>query len=331
MDLATGAMIEAVDLGKVFRTGGAVRRRSVTALDGVNLRVERGSVFGLVGESGSGKTTLARCLLYLDPPTAGRVVFDGEDVAELTARELRSLRYRMQIIFQDPNNALNPRISVYRSLTEGLANRGVSRAERDTRIAELADLVSIPKANLKRKPRDFSGGQRQRLVIARALSMDPEFLILDEPVSNLDVSIQAQIINLLMDLRQQLELTYLFISHDLNLVAYVSDAIGVMYAGQLVEVGPVESVIDHPLHGYTRTLLASAARVKGERIVGSISAAATKSAAVLGCGFRDRCEYERPECGRGIPRLTDVGGGHLVACDHAAGLENRNINGIDKP
>jgi oligopeptide/dipeptide ABC transporter ATP-binding protein len=326
-----GAMIEAVDLSKVFRGRGAVRRSSVTALDGINIHVERGSVFGLVGESGSGKTTLARCLLYLDPPTNGTVVFDGQDVGKLTGKGLRSLRHRMQIIFQDPNNALNPRISVYRSLSEGLANMGVSRPARDARIAELADLVSIPNANMRRKPRDFSGGQRQRLVIARALSMDPEFLILDEPVSNLDVSIQAQIINLLMDLRQQLELTYLFISHDLNLVSYVSDIIGVMYSGQLVEVGPVRSVIESPLHGYTRTLLASAARVRGCRIEGNISVAETTSAAVPGCAFRHRCEYERPDCSSGTPRLVDVGGGHLVACDHAAGLENPDINGIDEP
>ena len=318
------AIVTIDNLTKVYRvrTGAAgFKHRSFAAVNGVSLAIPRGKVFGLVGESGSGKTTLARCLLYLDPPTEGRVVFDGIDLGKLSGSELRAIRHRMQIIFQDPNNALNPRISAYRSLSEGLSNRGVRN--KIERLKELTELVSIPFENLKRKPRAFSGGQRQRLVIARALSMEPDFLILDEPVSNLDVSIQAQIINLLMDLKDTLSLTYLFISHDLNLVSYVSDFVGVMYSGQLVEMGPVTAVLETPLHGYTRTLLSAAPRVHGSKIDGRVTTAEHANADRTGCAYRHLCPYESGDCSTGIPTLLDVGGGHRVACRHAAGAANR--------
>jgi len=317
-------LVQIDQVTKVFRSRHAADRRGgtqVRAVDRVSLKVLRGSIFGLVGESGSGKTTLARCLLYLERPTSGSIVFGDQRLEDLSRSALRSLRPKMQIIFQDPNNALNPRISVYRSLAEGLANRGIAGNERSERIRELAELVSIPPENLKRKPRDFSGGQRQRLVIARALSMEPEFLILDEPVSNLDVSIQAQIINLLSDLKQRLDLTYLFISHDLNLVSYLSDTIGVMYEGRIVEVGPTRSVLESPLHGYTRMLLSSSARVHGERISAHRSAAEDRAAADTGCAFRTRCEYHQPGCADSEPTLRDAGGGHMVACVHAGRLK----------
>jgi peptide/nickel transport system ATP-binding protein len=253
-------LLEVKNLRKSFYSHSLVpgKRKEIQAVRGVSFEIERNTVFGLVGESGSGKTTLARAVLYLDPPGSGTVLFDGTDLGTLRPGELRGFRRRMQIVFQDPNSALNPMISVRRSLEEGLENLGFGRAERERRIAELAEMVSIPVARLSDHPHEFSGGQRQRIVIARALSMEPEFLVLDEPVSNLDVSIQAQITNLLLDLRERLSLTYLFISHDLNLVSYVSDVIAVMYRGRIVELGPTEEVTRHPVHPYTRHLFDSA-------------------------------------------------------------------------
>ncbi|MBT3274692.1 MAG: ABC transporter ATP-binding protein [Spirochaetales bacterium] len=322
-------ILRAENVTKVFRDRSAsqgLKSRNFNAVDSVNLDIPRGKVYGLVGESGSGKTTLARCLLHLDPPTSGEVVFDGHRLRGTNRSDMRHLRHRMQIIFQDPNNALNPKISVYRSMCEGLSNRGIRGSEMDRKIAELTEMVSIPFGNLKRKPADFSGGQRQRLVIARALSMDPDFLVLDEPVSNLDVSIQAQIVNLLMELKDALNLTYLFISHDLNLVSYVSDMVGVMYAGQLVECGPVKTVLEQPLHGYTRLLLSSAPHLTADVVPKDDSSFLPLSPAAErgergrgpGCSFRDQCLYEKESCGKPSQGMIDVGGGHLVACEHAA-------------
>ena len=321
-------MVKTDRVTKVFHSrnkAGGTKPKKIAAVDSVSLEIPRGEVFGLVGESGSGKTTFARCLLHLIAPSSGRVYFDGTAVDSLDRNGLRILRRKMQIIFQDPNSALNPRISVYRSLGEGLTNRGLRGEELGRRIAGLAEMVSIPVANLQRKPEAFSGGQRQRLVIARALSMEPDFLVLDEPVSNLDVSIQAQIINLLMDLQNTLGLTYLFISHDLNLVSYVSDTVGVMYSGQLVECGPVGDVLERPLHGYTRLLLDSAPRIFGKGIRIGERTAQTRAAAKpresitsSGCAFREHCSYAGERCGTELPEMIDTGGGHLVACRHAA-------------
>jgi ABC-type glutathione transport system ATPase component len=247
-------------LRKEFSPGGLLRRNreGVTAVDNVSLTIPRNRIMGLVGESGSGKTTLARSLLFLDPPTAGRVIVDGVDLGALSRRELRSFRSTIQIVFQDPNSALNPRLSIRASIQEALHNRGIPRAAHRGRVAELLELVGISPERMDRHPHEFSGGQKQRICVARALAMDPSFLILDEPVSNLDVSIQAQIINLLLRLKREFDLTYLFISHDLNLVGYMSDYIAVMKDGVLVETGPAESLLSEPTNAYTRELFDSA-------------------------------------------------------------------------
>jgi len=217
-------LFECRNIVKIYRgrgIGGA--KHGFKALDGVSLSIDRDKSYGLVGESGCGKTTFARALMHLDPPTAGSVVFDGTDLRSLGKREFRKFRKRMQIVFQDPNSALNPKMSIHDSLSEGLINRGIQPEERVKRIKDLLELVGISYSYRNRYPHEFSGGQKQRIVIARALSMEPDFLVLDEPVSNLDVSIQAQIINLLSDLKEEFSLTYLFISHDLNLVSYMCD------------------------------------------------------------------------------------------------------------
>ncbi len=319
-------LVSAKGITKVFQ-GNLFRERRFTAVSKLSLNIPRGVIFGLVGESGSGKTTLARCLLFLERPTEGSITFDGARLDRLSKRELRRLRHRMQIIFQDPNNSLNPKISVYKSLSEGITNRGIKGSELERRIGEVAEVVSIPPENLMRRPAEFSGGQRQRLVIARSLLMDPEFLVLDEPVSNLDVSIQAQIINLLMDLKDRFDLTYLFISHDLNLVAYVSDIVGVMHSGRIVEVGPAGVVLKEPLHGYTRALLASSTHLSGGGITISpgsgnklapIRVRPSERGNIKGCAFAEHCEYAEEMCVDREQDLIDAGGGHLVACTRAS-------------
>jgi len=253
------AFVSVSSLTKTFRRPGlAGRHETVTAVDRVDLEIPRNEIFGLVGESGCGKTSLSRALLYLDPPTSGRISLDGQDLSALKGRELRSFRRRMQIVFQDPNSALNPKMRIGDSIREGLENTGYPSSRRNDRVAELLETVGIRPDHRKRFPHEFSGGQKQRIVIARALAISPEFLILDEPVSNLDVSIQAQIINLLLDLKRQFSLTYLFISHDLNLVSYLSDRVGVMYRGKIVETGPAERILENPLHPYTNRLFSSA-------------------------------------------------------------------------
>ena len=260
MSAAERAFVSIEGLEKVFRAGGVLRRRTerVAAVKAVTLGISRNTIMGLVGESGSGKTTLARSLLYLDPPTGGRVFIDGVDLSTLSREELRAFRSRMQIVFQDPNSALNPRITVRASMQEALTNRGIPRREHRDRIVELLEMVGIAPERMNRHPQEFSGGQKQRICIARALAMEPSFLILDEPVSNLDVSIQAQIINLLLRLKRKFALTYLFISHDLNLVGYMSDYVAVMKDGSLVETGAAEQVLANPEMPYTKRLFESA-------------------------------------------------------------------------
>ncbi|MFP4484401.1 MAG: ATP-binding cassette domain-containing protein [Spirochaetota bacterium] len=247
-------------LEKTFHPHGVFRgrRESVAAVKDVTLSIPRNAIMGLVGESGSGKTTLARSLLYLDPPSKGRVSVAGVELGALSRKQLRAFRSKMQIVFQDPNSALNPRLTVSGSIREALTNHGVPRERQRRRVAELLELVGISPDRMNRHPHEFSGGQKQRICVARALAMEPAFLVLDEPVSNLDVSIQAQIINLLLRLHREFELTYLFISHDLNLIGYMSDLVAVMKDGELVEMGPAERILSRPEHPYTQRLFASA-------------------------------------------------------------------------
>ena len=243
------------NVSKTFYGSGVLHHHPVRALDDVSFQVEEGEIFGLVGESGSGKTTLARTILFLEQPSSGKVYFEDRCLNDLSSRKWRRMRSRMQIIFQDPHGSLNPRLTVRESLEEGLLNLGVSRKKRLERIRKLLDEVGIPFAQAEWYPHEFSGGQKQRIVIARALSVRPKFLVLDEPVSNLDVSIQAGIINLLMDLKREFNFTYIFISHDLDLIGYLSTTIGVLKPGKLVETGPTEEILSHPRHPYTKELV----------------------------------------------------------------------------
>lgn len=298
----------------------------VRAVDGVSFRAPRGKTLALVGESGSGKTTAGRAILRLIEPTGGRVYFDGIEVTGLGAREMRALRRRMQIIFQDPYGSLNPRMTVHGMLAEvlrvhGLAPRGTARA----RIEELLELVGLPAAAADRYPHEFSGGQRQRIGIARALAVEPDLIVADEPISALDVSIQAQILNLLEELQERLGLTYLFIGHDLSVVRHIADLVAVMYLGKLVEFGPAAAVFEAPVHPYTKALLSAAPSpmpgAKRERILlrGDTPSPINPPS---GCPFHPRCPEALPECASRAQRLLAAGEGRTAACHvFAPGVE----------
>jgi oligopeptide transport system ATP-binding protein len=312
--------IEIKNLVKLYSGHGLIHRgtRTVRAVDRVSFGIDRNQVFGLVGESGCGKTSLVRSVLYLDPPTSGEIWMDGVMLGKLTSSELRSFRKRMQIVFQDPNSALNPKMRIRDSLAEGLVNRKIPSAERSKRINEILNMVGITPAHSSRFPHEFSGGQKQRIVIARALAMEPDFLVLDEPVSNLDVSIQAQIINLLLDLKKELSLTYLFISHDLNLVAYLSDQIGVMYRGRIVEQAGTDEIMYHPFHPYTLKLFSS---VPGQSNVEGSSENSTEATRTgkypshgSYCQYIDQCPLADHACREAEPELQEIRPGHRVAC-----------------
>ncbi len=318
-------LVECQNIVKVHRGRGfGGLSRGFKAVDGVSMTIDRNGSYGLVGESGCGKTTFARALMYLDPPTAGTVRIDGVALETLGRSAFRKFRRRMQIVFQDPNSALNPKMSIHDSLAEGLINRGFPRDERDRRIKELLDLTGISAAYGNRFPHEFSGGQKQRIVVARALSMEPDFMVLDEPVSNLDVSIQAQIINLLQDLKKEFSLTYLFISHDLNLISYMCDTIGVMFKGKIVEEAPVEKLVESPRHPYTRRLLSSipgGALRAGSGDMGQdalpeaeTTLLKTSRHSTTACPYYPFCPLGDDECVAKAPFLHDIGGGHVVSC-----------------
>ena len=317
-----GVLVEVRDLKKHFPIRGGVLSRvvaSVKAVDGVSFAIRRGEVLGLVGESWSGKTTVGRTLLRLIEPTGGRIFFDGQDITELPREKLRPFRRRMQIIFQDPFSSLNPRMTVGDIIAEPLLIHGIGKTpkERTERVAELLKLVGLSPDHMRRYPHEFSGGQRQRIGIARALAVAPEFIVADEPVSALDVSIQAQVVNLLQDLKEELGLTLLFIAHDLAVVEYISDRVAVMYLGKVMELAPARELYRNPKHPYTEALLSAVPipdpTVKRERIVlqGDIPSPINPPS---GCVFRTRCRYALPECAQVEPELKEVAQGHYKAC-----------------
>jgi oligopeptide/dipeptide ABC transporter ATP-binding protein len=296
-----------------FPTAGS---ETVKAVTDVSLDLQRGEVFGLVGESGSGKTTLGRAVLQLVPPTEGRITFDGTDLSTLDRKGLKAYRTRVQVVFQDPFGSLNPRMSIGDTLSEA-AGLVESKAALPARIRELLDLVGLPQDAAARFPHEFSGGQRQRIGIARALAVRPELIVADEPVSALDVSIQAQVVNLLQDLQAELGLTMLFIAHDLAVVRHISDRIGVMYLGRLMEVGPAADVVASPVHPYTKALLSAVpvpdpARQHARQILeGDLPSPIHPPS---GCVFRTRCPMAQPQCADGVPPLEKQDDGRTVAC-----------------
>ncbi len=307
-------------LQKHFQLGGTVGRKNKTvrAVDGIDFDIHHKEIIGLVGESGSGKTTVGRMIVKLIEPTNGKITFDGNEISKLTGTQFKPYRKHMQIVFQDPFASLNPRMRIRDILEEGLKIHRIGNSgDRMERIIDILELVGLSPDILRRYPHEFSGGQRQRIGIARALAVNPKFLVADEPVSALDVSIQAQVINLLDDLQQKMGLTVLFISHDLGVVEYICDRVMVMYLGHIVENGPTESLFSKPRHPYTEALLSAIPNpdpdVKGNKIVlkGDIPSPTNPPS---GCVFRTRCPYAIEECSQTNPLPRTVGPAHTVSC-----------------
>jgi peptide/nickel transport system ATP-binding protein len=293
-------------------------RGTVKAVDGVSFDVVRGETLGLVGESGCGKSTLGRTLLRLIEPTAGSIRFEGQELTGLTQRQLRPLRRRMQLIFQDPYASLNPRMTVRDIIGEPFAIHGLAHGrEREQKVLDLLDLMGLPHDAMERYPHEFSGGQRQRIGIARSIAMKPDLVIADEPISALDVSIQAQIVNLLVDLQRELKLTYVFIAHDLKIVEYISTRVAVMYLGKIVELASAADLYRRPRHPYTQALLSAVPVPDPERkktriiLQGDVP---SPLAPPPGCAFHPRCPHAFERCRRETPPLYVLGNGHTAAC-----------------
>ncbi len=334
---AEAPLLEVRNLRKLFPIRRGLLRRvtgQVRAVDGVDFHIDRGETLSLVGESGCGKTTTARCILRALKPTAGEALFraaDGQvvDIANLPKKALRPFRHQMQMIFQDPFSSLNPRMTVFDIIAEPLLASGLkNREERRARVEALLHRVGLRNEFMGRYPHAFSGGQRQRIGIARALALAPSLIVADEPVSALDVSVQAQILNLLLELQDELGLTYLFVAHDLSVVKHISDRVAVMYVGKIVEIADTKALFNAPKHPYTEALLSAVPkpdpRRRSQRIVlqGEVADPANPP---TGCYFHPRCAYAVERCRTERPRLQTMAGGHAVACHRADELELRGV------
>lgn len=318
-------ILEVRNLKKYFHVGGGILSRksalTIRAVDDVSFAIKRGETFGLVGESGCGKTTLGQTIIRLYDPTDGQIIFDGADISRLNASELRKHRRGIQMIFQDPSASLDPRMTVGSIIAEPLNIFGIgTRAERRERVRELLKVVGLNAYFVNRYPHEFSGGQRQRIGIARSLALNPKLVICDEPVSALDVSIQAQVLNLLRKLQEEFSLTYLFIAHNLAVVAHISDRVGVMYLGKLVEIGDARVITEQPKHPYTQALISAVPiPVPGRRrdriiLEGDVPSPARPPS---GCRFHPRCPIARANCAEVEPQLREIVPGHWVACHYA--------------
>lgn len=315
------ALLEVTDLKKYFPISGGLfgkARGHVKAVDGVSFTIGKGETFGLVGESGSGKTTMGRTILRMNDKTAGKVLFKGIDIHGAPKKELQKLRPKMQYIFQDPYSSLNPRMRIGDAIGEPLLQHGLAaREDVHEKVQEILSLCGLAPYYSNRFPHEFSGGQRQRIVIARAMALNPDFIVADEPVSALDVSIQAQIINLFSDLQEQKGLSYLFISHDLSVVEHLCSRIAIMYLGTIVELTTRDELFSRPLHPYTKALLSAVPipdpTLKRQRIIlkGDIPSPANPPS---GCRFHTRCPFAEDICHQAVPELRDAGNGHEVAC-----------------
>ncbi|NLG78483.1 MAG: dipeptide ABC transporter ATP-binding protein [Firmicutes bacterium] len=324
-------LLEVKDLVKHFpiTKGIVISRRvgAVKAVDGVSFHINRGETLGLVGESGCGKSTTGRLILRLIEATSGEIIFEGKNILKLGREEMRELRKDMQIIFQDPYASLNPRMTVGDIIGEPMEIHRIARGkEKDKRVRELLEVVGLSPLHARRYPHEFSGGQRQRIGVARALAVNPKLIICDEPVSALDVSIQAQVINLLQDLQKEFGLTYLFIAHDLSVVKHISDRVAVMYLGKIVELAAKHELYNNPQHPYTEALL-SAVPIpdptrKKQRIIleGDVPSPINPPS---GCRFHTRCRYAQDICSREDPEFVDIGDNHFVACHFRKSLGNR--------
>lgn len=309
-------LVQVKNLCKYFQVS---RTGTLKAVDDVSFDIQKGETVSLVGESGCGKSTTGRCMIRLYEPTKGQVIYDGQDITKLSKGEQKEFCRKVQMIFQNPYASLNPRMTVKEIVGEGLKNQGMPQAEVDKKVAELLETVGLNKDHMSRFPHEFSGGQRQRIGIARALSVDPEFIICDEPISALDVSIQAQVINMLNNLQETLGLTYLFIAHDLSVVKYISDRVVVMYLGTVVETAETEELYSNPTHPYTQALLSAIPEADPDK------AKSNKRIPIKGeipspinpkdcCRFAERCQYATDRCRGEMPKLREIKPGHMVAC-----------------
>ncbi len=317
-------LLEIVELKKYFDVtkGGFFNKKklNLTAVDGISFSIKRGETFGLVGESGCGKSTLGRTIVRLYEPTGGKIIFDGDDITTLSQKEMLKYRKRLQMIFQDPYASLNTRLTVSEIITEGMETHDINPPEgRMERVYQLLETVGLKREHANRYPHEFSGGQRQRIGIARSLAVEPDLIVCDEPISALDVSIQAQVVNMLEDLQAEMGLTYLFIAHDLSMVKHISDRIGVMYLGHLMEVATSDDLYEEPLHPYTQALLSAIpvpdpkVRTSKDRIIlqGDVKSPINPP---VGCRFSTRCRYAKPICHEQNTTLKEVRPGHFVAC-----------------